>query len=241
MSWQSDAMPDFEPGSTNYYSPADLADMVLWPLVDKKWGDDWRAHSFVGNELELTRRGNDMHGTLDMQLKAYCQNFESDDVSDIDDPLYDPRLSTVSVTISRLLTDERKDMMLSLARGDNQRGIKSPLLNVIEDDDELTALSVTKYSIDTHGDLFVLTQQEIIDADGDPIWEHVNEGEHVDASDGDPEEVEEDDEDEYGEAGEDTMLLMDHDIELIESGLIVFNAPRSILRALQLIKSSPII
>lgn len=227
------------------YNHAELADRVLWPLVNFAWRGDWREQSFVGNTLTVARRGAVDGELFDVVLNAYTEvDFDPGTEGDIH---FMPLMDSVELTIARHVEDERKDMMLETATNysedehdedeeDDSEGYEEDFSDGFEesfqDPNLVEAKVISSYLIDADNELYVNTSQELVDLGTDEKWfyetdDYIPLEESLEATD---------------EVTEVMVprprpgLLHETDIELIENGLIVFNTPRAIMQVFRKIK-----
>lgn len=225
MSTDPNRLPDFEPFKA--FDHRLVGSRVLWPLVDKLWEDDWRKNSFLGNEMHISRRGNGSEGLMDVTVSAYTERESDDDFSTENIPI----ISTVEVTIHQHTTDERRDMIIDAAVADAEEVDPDDedeiTINDFDDLDDVQTRVISSYLLDTDGELQINTGQAVTDIEGHEVWT-LESRSHIPRLDPDnPETV---------VHSVIPSRLHRHDMDLLESGLIVFRAPEALVKALQALK-----
>lgn len=238
MSEFMDDMPSI--GALPAFDHEALAKTVLWPLVEVRCGYDWQEETFAGNELLIMYRGEIDGLTTEVELCAETEGIDEDDDSSFNET---DLLSTVEVVIARHVVDERRDMIFQAMNQWRSRQTEESLVFPVdfyaEKQETLVAKIISSYAIDTDGDLFLQQLQGLHTADNVLVWDSKDledEEDAVDLLDGDAT-IEDilavcDDESK-------NPILREHDMELLESGLIVARAPQIILNAFQVIKNNP--
>jgi hypothetical protein len=217
--------------------PEVLAEYVLWPMVDSYWRGDWREVSALTDNLEVRKLGSIEGQQYDVGL------FASNDVWEVDEDTETGlgKLATVVIDVQTLVTDGRRDVLLSSAREDigkrieNGRMLNDETIELLDEDmdpDDLCFKVAATYSIDTDGDVEIDIDQSIEDVTGNIIWYKEPSSDENDADDN------EDDPDDE----ESTKIIyprpiqaiiMEHDLELIEYGVRVLDPTQAVLRALR--------
>lgn len=217
-------MPDFdfqlEP--SQYYDHIELADKVLWPMVDAFWRRDWRRYSAISDDISLRRAGVFAGRSLDILLEANNDLLEDDEESDGSTPV----ISTVSIGIEEEVTDERRDIILLKAE---------PTLDAEVPEGAKVKVS-TSYSIDTDGDLAIEGCQAIDDIVGTNIWFRESRDEIDEAfgrTGNDSEEASDDD--------DISIKIHEYDLERLTWGIYVLSPTRAIEKALKKIRANPIL
>src|SRR5579884_2753696 len=69
----------FNHGPALRYEPSDVADLVIWPLVNDKWQGDWLTDSSQGNNLRFPK-SHVLDGIrFDVELVAECEAWKETD------------------------------------------------------------------------------------------------------------------------------------------------------------------
>jgi hypothetical protein len=217
---------DIDFGPMRSYSPEQIAEQLVWPLVDAVWWNDWRRYSHIGNQFHVSKRGVGLGGQqIDVTLSAYhdLERLSSGD----DDGI--PILSTAILDIEPIVIDERRDFILASAMADE------PKIN--EWNDEHTTVKVgTAYKFYSDGEYAIQTGQTVEDIDGEAAWTKEDDDEESES-------YATEDEDFSDEILFETIVppsILDHDMEMISAGLYIFNAPAAIIKALHLIKKNTV-
>lgn len=221
-----------------------IADQVIWSLVDYIWEDDWRENSFVGNNLTIMRRGSDEEGKIDVRLEAYTELFDEEDDeyldgSDEGESHSQQRciLSTAEISIRRHVTDERRDMMIQRALSEVEEDEEDELSieDYDYDDEEKVVAQIEQfYMFDTDGCMEKSVAQRLADIKGNAIWHSESASDLLYESSEDP------DTGTVILSSISPIYLDKFDLHALESGLLVFNAPKDILQALRKIRQRPV-
>ena len=223
--------PKMPPIEYEHYDDVLLAKKVMWPLVNHYFHGDWQEQSEPGHSLHITKSGAYGGEDYDVILSAETGLCESDE--DPKDGI--PMLYIARMEVETIVTDERRDYMVALAD-------KDAVEIADEDIDDLICKVSNCYTFDSDGDIDIDNGHRIEDMEGDYIW-----------SSGKDESEDDDDEplpegsltDE--EAGKIIIgawpktKLFKHDMELLESGLYVLQAPQTIQQAFDSLLAKPIL
>jgi hypothetical protein len=220
------------------FDPAQLAETVMWPLVDTRWGKDWREISHLGNEMILANRGASDGDLMDVRLRSTTYlGKEEDDC----DGVYNEH--GIDFEVEQHVTDERRDLIFAAAN-EECKGLSE------FDVDEVNVKTITSYMFYTDGPHVIRNGLVVEDVEGYGIWFkdlddesrsfNIDQFDGKDIDDDSEKEAEPEDEEEEDEEFP-VLIIVEHDLEIIERGLKVFNAPQAILRALKVIKSNPVI
>lgn len=237
------------------YDPGRIAEEVIWPLVDAVWWDDWRQRSHVGNEWHIIKRGARNGELVDVILNAFqdAQILDFDEEPDESEP-FGPTLSTAILEVEPILTDERRDIILDLAAEDNskiaaalERHEAGEKLDEDEQDDDdpevdiedLTVKINFSYKFYSDGEYMIESGKVVEDIEGIVIW-CKDEDEDVTTIE-EPETVDEDDPETVVLGRVIVPKILDHDMEMLETGLYIFNSPDFIIKAFQAVRANPIV
>lgn len=209
-----------------------VADEVLWPYIEERYGLDWREHGALGSPLILPYRGTTSEQSTDVEIVATAER---------DDVWHDGLLVGIELTVSRQLTGEYRDMVLRamLNWRDRQNKTKGKLpLDRYSDDTGLLKVSVTGgYSINSNDELEITRFQSVTNPYGADIWT---------SQELELEDIELDDElgtylsrQIFYQPEGDTML-QGYDMDEIQAGLIIAQASPLVLDALRRIRGSPL-
>jgi hypothetical protein len=221
-----------------HYDDKQIAENVLWPLVDHFWHDDWRAESAVGQSMHVEKRGVWKGEAVDISLAAYKQFADTDEHEE----LGMNTLSVVHFDIETIVEDERRTLIRDLMQADVYAVVEE--LDDFDEDDEIEAIEDedlddyyfklhTGYTLDTESYVSADSYRVIEDMDGDLLWH----------DDGDHEEKEPPTDDEMRRVMIGALpkaKLFRHDMEMLECGLYVLNAPEAIHRAFLKIRKNPL-
>lgn len=237
----------------NQYSVERVGEEVIWPLVDYKWEDDWRKHAFVSERpMQLPRRGvmpQDIEArgrvltteNVDAILLASCVAEPMiDDDGEVDE--FSREVALASLVVELHVDSDPKENMLNRAtrevealdsrEGDVADGDQDEYesycrdINDFDDLGELSAVISTEFGFDDENMLQVQRRQELRAPDGYVVWR--------------PRVTVEKDNPEASTPVYMPTTFNEADMDLLESGLRVFRAPKAILRALEKIRQQPL-
>ncbi|MGI9027637.1 MAG: hypothetical protein ACR2FM_02205 [Candidatus Saccharimonadales bacterium] len=216
---------DFNFGPQRTYDHIQLADTVVWPLVNEIWWQDWRTKSHLGNEMHVLKRGVINSQLFDVAIGAYTELTDREEEPGDSNPI----ISVATIDIRSIVEDERKDMILSLA------AYQSDELEHY-DVEHLLVNTGTVYKFGTDNDVEIETSQSVESIDGQIVW-------YSDSTDED-EEADEPDEDTptiviY--SAQPATKIFDQDMDMLQAGLLVFNSPTAIIKALHTIRDNPVL
>lgn len=211
----------FDFGPERSFDQIEVAQRLIWPLVDVYWQGDWREQSKVGHEMRIPRSGMFNGQNYDVALTAFSQYLleEEDEESGI------PILSSAVLEVEPIVTDERKDMIIAKAQQDDAERFEEM------DEEDLVAKISTSYSFDTDDDMEIETCQAVEDIEGEHVWMSESSS-YIDVP------SDQDTENEVIISMRTPSTLLEHDMELIEAGLYILRAPKSIMKALAIIKTA---
>lgn len=241
-------MPRFQFDS---FSAEEVAEKVMWPLIDDVWRDDWREHSVVASDpFRYPRRGvipdrivvrNTLPSSeyADSVLLASTIAGEGD-VDEFGVPL---RESYVSLLLKLYVDADAKDAMINRAIQEEENTSEEPeeseededehaelvvvegvnyINNYDDPGDELLAVISTEFMFDSSGGAEIARKQWLAEPDGTLVWTPSMV-------------VDKDDSDAIGSVYSPEAFTRT-DVDLIEAGLYIFKAPEAIIRALRAIK-----
>jgi hypothetical protein len=248
---------DLDFGPQQEYDPAKIAAEVIWPLVDAVWWNDWRKFSHVGNEWHVTKRGlNHLGELIDVTLNAFQDACILDIDEEIDDNDPDgPTMATAILELEPILTDHRRDIVLAHAAADNDEiadaverynsGEERSHEDEDEDEDEegeprlyvedLTVKLNFSYKFYSDGEFAIESGKVVEDIEAFAIWTKDEDDDLVIMEK--PEAVNEDDPETIILGQIVTPRIFDHDMEILESGLMIFNSPAFIIEAFKRIRN----
>lgn len=120
----------------DYYSSEEIADRLMWPLVNQLWGDDWRQVAVPGSEFALPKSALYDGWLTYVKLSVNCMMEEEDGHFQIDEPL----VHDIELQIAKTESEFIRDLLLSnIPSGDRE----SVMTDV--DQDSLAALKRTTY------------------------------------------------------------------------------------------------
>lgn len=215
MSMQPGGFPDFDFDSTMFrsYDHVELAQRVVWPMVDTLWRGDWRENSWPNDDLSVCRHGSYGGTNYGAQIGAYT---ETEDVADTDKN--NPIISTAFLEVQEILDQQARLGILELAESelDEMREASSTF-----DKSQLIAKSCVAYKFDTDDDLEISSSTVLESPGGNVIWFEDTQSKDTDEH--------------HDYYGLETPLYA-QDLERIEAGLYVLKTPRAIMKTLQKIK-----
>lgn len=223
MSTAHGGMSDFEMGP-NAYDIDRITEEVLWPLVNHAWHggnrpDDWLVDSRAGDSISVFRRRRLEGQNLKVVLEARTDtSLDNNDIYDV--------VRSLSLKIEHEATGGTREVLMNRALREIEKldqAIKDaghedvPSKWPDGEDDEIVIKRVNAYDFNCSG------------AWGDP---------HFVAVEGLDGRVEISF-DQRDDSGDDYEMRL-HDVEEIELACGVFNAPRSIMAAIKMIKQHPV-
>jgi hypothetical protein len=218
-----------------------IADEVMWPLVDYYWRDRWREICPVGKTLHIQHRNEWRGNDVDVTLSA-SKHFTTEE----DEEIYGlDVVSLVNLDIETIVADDGRRKMI---RDIYQADIEEVLEELDDDELDLEDLEVAirddelddfyfklhaTYGFSTIGGVVIENCRRIEDMHGECLW----------YDDGDHEEKQPmtDDQSRAVMLGAlPVAKIFVNDMEMLESGLYVLNAPDEIHDAFLNIRTNPI-
>lgn len=214
------------------YDHIDVARNVLWPYIkEQRNGVDWTEHGVPGRTVLLPFRGKVDGVLVDVEIEASAEH---------DDIWSEKILPSIELTVYRHLVGAQREMVINLMTDWRARqGIlfgKLPMDKYLRKLDSLEVKVFSRYEIDENEMLQITRAQAVSNQRGIDLWT----SEELEFED-----IEEDDDHStylsrqiyYQLEGD--VLLQKHDLEEIETGLIVAQASTLVLDGLRAIKDRP--
>lgn len=209
---------DFETVGGEAISHVEVADTVLWPMVDLIWGGDWREDTYPSNYLHL-QKFSELGGiTVRTLLNAETEICYPDGH---DCPSL---LNTVNIVIEEFYEHGAEYDYILGKIAECMKMEKDELYS--RDDQVLKSVKGTSYVIDSDGELSVDNFLAVSDSVNNELYNTSEIITYMLDADDDQDEAESDD----TEVVQD--VLRSPDIDVLRIGLLVLKAPEKLVIAL---------
>lgn len=216
MATEPGEMPTFDFGPERAYNAELIAEQVVWPLVNKHCDGDWRQESEDKDVLTFSKRKMHQGRMLYVELAADCEKLYIDD----DQPEV---IRTAMLYLEEVAIEPGRTILLEAARiafseGTHESAGFDEWLWPDGDESHFVVKKCAAYLFDTDGDWDAKPYRRV---------EGPNRQLSVPLSKA-----------EESLVAEDKLAL--HDVEAIEAGCFVLNAPKAIIKAIQNVKDRPV-
>lgn len=148
-----------------YYSPEQIADWLIWPIVDHLWGGDWRQEATPGSVFKFPKSASHDGSMISVELAADCMLEQEEGRYQLDEPAVHEVELEIAVTEAEVI----RDLLFSNIPSDQWESVMEGV-----DQDSLTALRCTTfYFTDQDSELTYSDIDEarvLQDPNGDAKW-----------------------------------------------------------------------
>lgn len=144
-----------------YFDPEEVADTIIWPVVDELWQGDWRSESYPGMPFQFPRRSIVGELVTDVYLVAASEHPEEDQEAE-------GMVCCATIDIQTIVTDALRDHVIGRAFEEwiETRHEYGELYTP----EDLVVKTSTAYIFQS-GEVLVQNSQHVVEEiDGDILW-----------------------------------------------------------------------